>query len=152
MNPKIPHYLLGMCTSWSWYTFCLFVRPSELAADDQNAHSNVCYLSGCHQIYQELSFQWIIILVPLLAWKYLDALDKSNDITNHSYHSSFVLKVVFHSSPSQMQILWFPPVQVDLWEQFGSFQHIQHIVKAWDRRPIFNHNSIDYSVVDTYTS
>ena len=40
--------------------------------------------------------------------KVLEAFVKPNGITNHSYKPSFVLKVVFHSSPSLILIWWYP--------------------------------------------
>jgi hypothetical protein len=42
---------------------------------------------------------WVIILI-----KVLDALVNLKGITSHSYNPSFILKVVFHSSPGLMRI------------------------------------------------
>ena len=46
---------------------------------------------------------WVITLM-----KVLGALDSPKCITNHSYSPSLVLNAVFHSSPSQILIWWYP--------------------------------------------
>ena len=40
--------------------------------------------------------------------KVLGALDNPNGITIHSYSPSLVVKAIFHSSPSQIWIWWYP--------------------------------------------
>jgi len=37
----------------------------------------------------------------------LGTFDNPKGMTNHSYNSSLILKAVFHSSPSQIQIWWY---------------------------------------------
>jgi len=38
----------------------------------------------------------------------LEVLDNPKDITNHSYSPSLILNTVFHSSPGQILIGWYP--------------------------------------------
>ena len=42
----------------------------------------------------------------IIHMKVLGALDRPNDITNHLYNPSKVLKIVFHSFPGRIRILW----------------------------------------------
>ena len=46
---------------------------------------------------------WFIVRM-----KVVEALDRPNGITTHSNKPSFVLKSVFHSSPSLILIWWYP--------------------------------------------
>ena len=46
---------------------------------------------------------WFIVRM-----KVAGALERPNSITTHSNKSSFVLKAVFHSSPSLILIWWYP--------------------------------------------
>ena len=40
--------------------------------------------------------------------KVFDTLVNPKGMTNHSYNPSLILETLFHSSPSLMQILWYP--------------------------------------------
>ena len=40
--------------------------------------------------------------------KVISALDNPNGMANHSYNPSFVLKDIFHSSPSLILVWWYP--------------------------------------------
>ena len=51
-----------------------------------------------------LRLLYFSLIFVIRRMKVLGALDNPNGITSHSYNPSFVLKAVFHSSPSQILI------------------------------------------------
>lgn len=71
---------------------------------------NTCFnlIKWCHQVKKTTHFSirglntWFINLR-----KVEGALDSPNDMTNHSYRPTLVLKAVFYSSPGDMQIWWY---------------------------------------------
>lgn len=112
------------------------------------ASENSCLTSKRHKILhievytQQLTDKSLNTCVMILI-EVLGAFDNSKGMTNHSYKLSFVSKANANSVVTTLKI--------NLREYCGTCHHIQHVVKPWNRKLIFDFNFIDHPAIHTHS-